>query len=1218
MSRGDDHDDELPWGVAPDTPGARPPRIVRMQRQMQARLEAANDPTAAPPPCRSSYSCDPDRTTVAAIAAPTGLQATAAHATAAQATATQLPPYAELHCLSDFSFLRGAASAEELFTRAAQCGYEALAITDECSLAGIVRAHEAAKITGVRLVVGAEFRLDDGLRMVLLVEDAAGYAQLCRLITIARRAAPKGEYRLSRADVEAALSAATPAAPVAAPNVPCRSSYSCDADHPALPELRVAAIAAPTGAAGDADEAGAAGEAGEAGEADTETPCGLFALWLPGRDPDAAEGAWLRRVFGERAHLAVELHREDDDAARLARLGALAGDLGITPLAAGDVHMATRRQRVLQDTMVAIRHGLPLAEAGAHLFRNGERHLRHRYTLGNIYPRALLHNAAALARRCRFSMAEVSYTYPAELVPPGETPASHLRMLTEAGMRRRWPEGPTPKVAAQIEDELALIAELRYEAFFLTVEDIVRFARSRNILCQGRGSAANSAVCFALGITAVDPAESRLLMARFLSKERDEPPDIDVDFEHERREEVMQYVYAKYGRERAALAATVIRYRGRSAVRDVAKAFGLPPDQVTLLAGCFGWGNGETPMDRRLADAGFDIDNPLIARILAVTAMLRGRPRHLSQHVGGFVISDAPLWNLVPVENAAMAERTIIQWEKDDLEALGLLKVDCLALGMLTCIRKALDLVRDHRGRDLELATIPKEDKDTYRMIQRADTVGVFQIESRAQMAMLPRLKPEKFYDLVVEVAIVRPGPIQGDMVHPYLRRRMGQEPVTYPSPGIKEILGPTLGVPLFQEQVMELVIHAGYSPEQADGLRRSMAAWRHGGDMEPHRLRIRELMEKKHYSSEFIDQIFEQIKGFGSYGFPQSHAASFAVLVYASCWLKRHEPAAFACALLNSLPMGFYSASQIVQDARRGKGDRPGVEFLPVDVAHSDWDNTLAESPCRSSYSCDLSSRGAPGRSCSCSYRDDGAAYGEGVSRIHNPAIRLGLRQVAALREDVADAILAARARRPFRDVADLCRRAGLDAKARTALAEAGALQSLAGHRHDARWQVAGIERQRPLLAGSPDEDAVMLPAPTTGEDVLSDYRALGLSLRAHPLALLRDQLRARRLLGSRELHGRRHGSHVATAGIVTQRQKPQTASGTIFVTLEDEAGMVNVVVWPRVAERWRKALLGATLLGVRGRWERVDGVEHLIAGGLEDLSGLLGGLPAESRDFR
>ncbi|WP_132999261.1 error-prone DNA polymerase [Luteimonas arsenica] len=1123
MSRDDDHDD-LPPGVAPDTPGARAPRIVRMQRQMQLqmRCQAANDPDGA-----KSF---------AAIAAPAR-------------TTQELPSYAELHCLSDFSFLRGAASAEELFTRAAQCGYEALAITDECSLAGIVRAHEAAKITGVRLVVGAEFRLDDGLRLVLLVEDAAGYAQLCRLITIARRAAPKGEYRLSRPDVEAALSAATAAAP-----------------------------------AGAADASDAAGTTG------AESPCGLFALWLPGRDPDPAEGAWLRRVFGERAHLAVELHREDDDAARLARLLALAEALDLVPLAAGDVHMATRRQRVLQDTVTAIRHGLPLAEAGAHLFRNGERHLRHRYTLGNIFPRVLLDNAAALARRCRFSMAEVRYTYPAELVPPGETPASHLRALTRAGMAQRWPGGTPPKVVAQIEEELALIAELGYEAFFLTVEDIVRFARSRNILCQGRGSSANSAVCYALGITAVDPAESRLLMARFLSKERKEPPDIDVDFEHERREEVMQYVYAKYGRERAALAATVIRYRGKSAVRDVAKAFGLPPDQVALLAGCFGWGNGETPMETRLADAGFDIDNPLVARILAVTTMLRGKPRHLSQHVGGFVISDAPLWNLVPVENAAMADRTIIQWEKDDLEALGLLKVDCLALGMLTCIRKALDLVRVHRGRALELATIPKEDTPTYAMIQRADTVGVFQIESRAQMAMLPRLKPATFYDLVVEVAIVRPGPIQGDMVHPYLRRRMGQEPVVYPSPGIREILGPTLGVPLFQEQVMELVIHAGYSPEEADGLRRSMAAWRHGGDMEPHRQRIRELMEKQGYASEFIDQIFEQIKGFGSYGFPQSHAASFAVLVYASCWLKRHEPAAFACALLNSQPMGFYSPSQIVQDARRGKAARPGVEVRPVDVACSGWDCTL-----------EISRGLAPIR----------------PSGTFPLSLRLGLRMIQGLSEAAAQAVLAARAQSPFRDIPDLCRRAGLDEKSRTALAEAGALQSLAGHRNEVRWIVAGIERQRPLLPGSPEEDAVALPAPSSGEDVLSDYRALGLSLRQHPLALLRGQLRARRLLDSQTLRDRRHGSHVAIAGLVTQRQRPQTASGTIFVTLEDEAGMVNVIVWPRVAERGRRALLGSTLLAVRGRWERVDGVDHLVAAHLEDLSPLLGGLRAESRDF-
>ncbi len=1097
-------DCDLPPGVAPDTPGAHVPRIVRMRERL--RGAANEDPQ-----------CD-------------------------------APAYAELHCLSDFSFLRGAAGAEELFERAKHCGYEALAITDECSLAGIVRARDAAEAVDLHLVVGAEFRLDDGLRLVLLVESRAGYSQLCRLITAARRAAGKGEYRLGRADVET-----------------------------------------------EAFDAGATG---------------LFALWLPGAEPDPGEGAWLRAAFGDRAHLAVELHREGDDAARLARLLALAGELRLAPVAAGDVHMATRRQRALQDTVTAIRHGLPLAECGAHLFRNGERHLRTRRALGNIYGtaeggQALLQAAVALARRCTFNLREVKYDYPAELVPEGETPTSHLRKLTEAGMRKHWPEGAPAQVAKRIEEELALIAELEYEAFFLTVEDIVRFARGKEILCQGRGSSANSAVCYALGITAVDPAESRLLLARFLSKERGEPPDIDVDFEHERREEVIQYVYGKYGRTRAALAATVIRYRGKSAVRDVAKAFGLPPDQIALLAECHGWGNGETPMAQRLREAGFDLDAPLVARVLAVTAMLRGRPRHLSQHVGGFVISDRPLWHQVPVENAAMPDRTVIQWEKDDLESMGMLKVDCLALGMLTCLRKAFDLVRTHRGRDLGLDAIPPGDDDTYDMICLADTVGVFQIESRAQMSMLPRLRPRKFYDLVVEVAIVRPGPIQGGMVHPYLRRRQGREPVAYPSEGIEEILGPTLGVPLFQEQVMELVIHAGYEPHEADQLRRSMAAWRHGGDMEPHRERIRELMLKQGYAPEFIDQVFEQIKGFGSYGFPQSHAASFAKLVYASCWLKRHEPAAFACALLNSQPMGFYSPSQIVQDARRGRGGRngrPGVDFLPVDVMHSGWDNCLA---CGDVAACGSDgSRDCPTATC-------GRSPGE------QPAIRLGLRQVRGLPEDVAKAIVAARAQRPFRDVADLCLRASLDDKARRALAEADALRGLAGHRNDARWQVAGIERQRPLLPGSPVEAPVELPAPGAGEEILSDYRATGLSLAAHPLSLLRGALRARRLLGSNELHGQRHGRSVHTAGIVTQRQRPQTASGTIFVTLEDEHGMVNVIVWPHVAQRRRKALLNSTLLAVRGRWEQVDGVEHLVARDLEDLSALLGGLRTESRDF-
>ncbi|MBD8645142.1 error-prone DNA polymerase [Stenotrophomonas sp. CFBP 13724] len=1034
-----------------------------------------------------------------------------------------LPAYAELHCLSDFSFLRGAASAEELFTRAHQCGYEALAITDECSLAGIVRGLEASRATGVPLIVGSEFVLECGLKLVLLVENQSGYVRLCELITTGRRAAGKGSYRLARQDVERVL--------------------------------------------GDASGEG----------------LGLFALWVPGAQPDAGQAVWMQQVFVQRTWLAVHLHRERDDAARLAQLLALATQLGIEALACGDVHMDVRRRRVLQDTMTAIRHGLPLAECGAFLFRNGEHHLRTRRALGNIHPHALLHTAVVLARRCRFRLDEVRYQYPAELVPDGHTPSSWLRELTLRGMRERWPEGVPDAVAMQIDSELALIADMKYEAFFLTVEDIVRFARSRDILCQGRGSSANSAVCFALGITVVNPAESRLLMARFLSKERDEPPDIDVDFEHERREEVLQYVYGKYGRERAALAATVIRYRGKSAVRDVAKAFGLPSDQVALLAECFGWGNGETPMQQRLAEAGFDAENPLLQQVMAVTEQLRDHPRHLSQHVGGFVINDAPLSTLVPVENAAMADRTIIQWDKDDLETMKMLKVDCLALGMLTCIRKAVALVEKHRGHRIDLARLPIDDPPTFAMIRAADTVGVFQIESRAQMSMLPRLKPTTFYDLVIQVAIVRPGPIQGGMVHPFLRRRQGHEAVTYPSEGIQDILGSTLGIPLFQEQVMELVIHAGYEPHEADHLRRSMAAWRSGGDMNPHRERIRGLMEKKSYSSEFIDQIFEQIKGFGAYGFPQSHAASFAKLVYISCFLKRHEPAAFACALLNAQPMGFYSASQIVQDARRGSAERGGVAVLPVDVCISDWDNTL-----------------------------------EGGDTRNQPAIRLGLRQLAGCSEAAARAVMAARAQAPFADVPDLCRRARLDAKARQVLADGGALAALAGNRNAARWAVAGIERAMPLLDGSPDEQDIVLPAPNVAEEMLSDYRASGLTLGEHPLALLRTRLQQERALDSRQLRATAHGRGVHTIGLVTQRQKPGTANGTVFVTLEDEHGMVNVVVWSHLALRRRKALLGSRLLGVRGRWECVDGVRHLIAGDLHDYSHLLAGLNAPSRDFR
>ncbi|HEX7323971.1 MAG TPA: error-prone DNA polymerase, partial [Rhodanobacteraceae bacterium] len=1043
-------------------------------------------------------------------------------------------------------------------------GYAALAITDECSLAGIVRAHEAARDTGVHLIVGSEIRLADGPKLVLLVENATGYTHLCELITRGRRASAKGTYCLTRADLASGLP-------------------------------------------------------------------GTLALWVPGDPTEHQHGAWLRSVFGDRLWLAIELHRDGDDAAKLSRLTALAGALGIPAIAAGDVHMHVRSRRALQDTLTAIRHRKTLIEARGSLFRNGERHLRRREALAAIYPQALLAESVRIAERCTFSLHELRYRYPAELVPPGHTPTTWLRHLAEDGLRWRWPQGESAAVRAQVEHELALIAELKYEPYFLTVHDIVHFARSRGILCQGRGSAANSAVCFALGITAVDPARINTLVERFISKERNEPPDIDIDFEHERREEVLQYVYRKYGRERAALTAEVISYRAKSAVRDVAKALGLPPDAVNKLSFALGWWNGETPLDERLIEAGFDPASPIIRRVLHLTRDLLKRPRHLSQHVGGFVISDAPLATLVPVENAAMVDRTIIQWDKDDLDSLGLLKVDCLALGMLTALRKCMDLLRQQHRRDLTLATIPAEDAQTYAMLGKADTVGVFQIESRAQMAMLPRLRPHRFYDLVIEVAIVRPGPIQGDMIHPYLKRRNGEEPVTYPSPDVRAVLERTLGVPLFQEQVMKLaIVAAGHTPGEADQLRRSMAAWKRHGDIEKHRARITEGMLARGYTQQFSEQLFDQLKGFGSYGFPESHAASFALLAYASAWLKCHEPAAFLCALLNSLPMGFYSASQLVQDARRH-----GVAVYPVDVRASDWDCTLephsgshSMEPTQTPFALSAAQRSrrvngvspesrTPFRPCF----DKLSTNGRGQARANatpQPAIRLGFRQVRGFRESAAERIHAARAERPFVDPADLVARAQLDARDRDLLAEAGALHGLAGNRHRARWSVAGIEPQRPLFGfDSPAETAVALPLPTTWDDTRTDYAVTGLTLGPHPVAQLRLQLRTRRCRTSRELHALASGTHARAAGLVTLRQRPSTASGVTFVSLEDEAGMVNVIVWRGLAERQRRVLLTATLMGVDGRWECVDGVSNLIADNLYDYSPLLGALDSRSRDF-
>ena len=1073
-----------------------------------------------------------------------------------------IPRYAELHCLSDFTFLRGASSAAQLFARARACGYEALAITDECSLAGIVRAFEASRDTGVPLVIGSEFRLTDGTRFVLLVENQQGYENLCALITTGRRAAPKGRYVLSRTDVE-------------------RASRD-----------------------------------------------GLLCLWLPDEHPDgkAADAAshsllerasWIRQTFPH-AWLAVELHRDRDDAQVLAERLALAEMKGLTPVACGDVHMDVKRRRVLQDTLTALRHRVPLAQAGGLLFSNGERHLRRREVLASVYPPALLAETLAIARRCTFRLDQLRYGYPQELVPAGHTPTTWLRKLSEDGMRWRWPQGVPSRVQQQVDHELTLIADLGYEPYFLTVHDIVRFARGRGILCQGRGSAANSAVCFVLGIVEVDPSRMQMLVERFISRERNEPPDIDVDFEHERREEVFQYIYRKYGRHRAALTANVICYRGRSAARDAARALGLPAEQITAISACFGRGGYGVDVTLRLQEAGFDPASPLMQRLLHLVEALRDHPRHLSQHVGGFVMSDGPLARLVPTENAAMPERTIIQWNKDDLDVLGMLKVDCLALGMLSCVRRALDLLARHRGRYLTPATIPPDDEATYDMISRADTVGVFQVESRAQMSMLPRLKPRCFYDLVVQVAIVRPGPIQGDMVHPYLRRRQGLEPVDYPSEALREVFERTLGVPLFQEQVMRLaIVAAGYTPGEADQLRRSMAAWRRHGDLEIHRQRLVGGVVERGYSAEFAGRIFEQLKGFASYGFPESHACAFALITYVSSWLKCHEPAAFLCALLNAQPMGFYPASTLVQDAQRH-----GVRVLPVDVLHSQWDNTL-----------------------------EGGEVGGA-----QPAVRLGFRQIVGLGEAAARRIVTARLgqmgqegtgrtemivermaqkgtvpekawpqkvapgalRMGFRDVADLCHRAQLDEREASLLADVGALEGLAGHRHAAHWAVAGVEEPAPLWGDTVTETPVSLPVPTVVQDLVADYRTQGFSLDTHPMALLRPALRARRCADSRTLQRCPHGRSVRAAGLVTMRQRPATASGVTFVTLEDEGGTVNVVVWEDVAMRFRKVLVGSRLLAIDGRWEVVDGVQHLIARRLHDLSGLLGQLvTGGARDY-
>ena len=1041
-----------------------------------------------------------------------------------------LPDYAELQVLSHYTFLRGASAPEQLVARAATLGYAAIAMTDECSLAGVVKAHIAAKESGIHLLIGSQMTVtpEDGSApfvLIILATNRNGYGNLSELITVARTRSEKGTYLVLPRDI------AMPVGDL----VHLRS----------LPDCQF--ILAPR--------------------------------YNASHEEIARQAAWLIQCVPGRARIALALHHRARDDKHRALVSGISEEFGMPIVATGDVCMHVRSCKPLQDTMTAIRHGIPVAQCGYRLAPNAEQHLRSRVRLGKQYPRQALDESVRLAQLCRFSLDELRYEYPYELVPGGETPTSYLRKEAYIGAHWRFPAGVPQSVQALLERELDIIAELRYESYFLTVYDIVRFARSRHILCQGRGSAANSAVCYCLGVTEVDPSRGTLLFERFISKERNEPPDIDIDFEHQRREEVIQYIYQKYGRMRAALTAVVISYRPRSVLRDVGKALGVDLSVVDKVAkASHGWG-GKADLRERLLSCGFDPDSPIAEKWAELAERLMRFPRHLSQHPGGFVISHTKLSRLVPIENAAMAQRSIIQWDKDDIDAVGLLKVDVLALGMLSCIRRALDLVSAQRGARFELGDVPAEDPATYEMICQADTVGVFQIESRAQMSMLPRLQPRTFYDLVIEVAIIRPGPIQGGMIHPFLRRRQGIDPVSYPSPEIESVLERTLGIPIFQEQVMQIaMVAAGFTPGEADALRRAMAAWKRKGGLEQFEDKLMQGMADRGYTVEFATSIVGQIRGFAEYGFPESHAASFALLAYASSWLKCHEPAAVLTALLNSQPMGFYSRSSLVQDA-----SRHGVEVRPVDVCISAWDAQL-----------------------------------EPASQGSQPAVRLGLNNIKGLEQEAGWRIEEARAIQPFDNTPDLAARANLHAGHLNALASANALETLSGNRRQALWEaLASVPDKGLLRCATVVEEPVEMEAPGEAENIVADYRHLGLTLGRHPLALLRPRLAAMKFLPADILNQFDNGRLARGCGIVTVRQRPQTAKGVIFVTIEDESGTVNVICWPKLAEQQRKELMGAQLLGVYGVWQCERNVRHLVAKRLVDLSHMLGELDTRSRNF-
>jgi len=1071
--------------------------------------------------------------------------------------------FAELFCRTHYSFLSGASRPAELVTRAQTLGYQALAITDEASVAGVVQAHVAAKSIGLQLLIGAQFESVELYgRLSIIAMSRQGYAQLGYLITQTRRRELKGHYRLDLTDLDNGL-----------------------------PECIV--------------------------------------LWQPAPQAEAAQhhqaAQWLHHRFTDRLYIACCLLLRGDDAIWRDYLQAIGALYRIRITATSDVVMHRRSRKPLADTVTAIRYGLTLSACGKRFTPNAEQHLRHRARLARLYPPEMLATSLEISQRCRFSLDELRYEYPDEIAPPGFTPSQWLRHLTEEGLRRRfnlerYPQGVPKKVRAQIEHELALIHELHYEPYFLTVFDIVAFARRQGILCQGRGSAANSAVCYCLGITEVDPDRMNMLFERFISKERDEPPDIDVDFEHQRREEVIQYIYQKYGRDRAALAASVTTYRPRSALRDVGKVLGLPLEIIEHVAKQHQWWDGrqinantlEETVSEALSLPAFNERNLVIAQPVAALCQrwaalcneLIGFPRHLSQHVGGFVIARTRLSDLVPVENAAMPDRSVIQWDKDDIEALGLLKVDVLALGMLSAIRRALECISQKVGRPFQIQDIPAEDSDTYDMICAAQTIGVFQIESRAQMAMLPRLRPRCFYDLVIEVAIVRPGPIQGGMVHPYLKRRQGLEPIEYPGAAVREALSRTLGVPIFQEQVMQLaILAAGFTAGEADQLRRSMAAWRRKGGLEKFHDRIVDGMLTRGYTRSFADRVFRQIEGFGEYGFPESHAASFALLVYVSCWIKCHHPDAFLAAMLNAQPLGFYSPSQLVQDARRN-----GVVVLPVDVQISTIESCLERRLGHHQLPSSQARRAA-----------------------HDHGVRLGLNRIAGLSADGMQRIIEARQDcLQFETVEDLAIRASLDRQDLNCLAASGALQSLAGNRHQATWQSSGQHRLPAVLKNTRiNETPIALTPPTEAENTAADYASLGLTLGRHPLALLRHTLDCQGIQPAARLAGYRHGRLARAAGLVTHRQRPGTANGTLFVSLEDDTGIINVIVWPNVLERFYKAVLYAQLMVVYGTWQRDQGidpsskgqVQHLLAQRVEDqtrlLSQLVGNLETHSRDF-